>query len=462
MAEIVDVAEVIERQPLGRFTLGLVVASWLVTFFDGYDMTVISFTSKHLIHDFQLSKAMLGNVFSVGIFGTLVGGLALGWLGDRLGRRPAILIATAGFSLLTAALGFAHSYQQLLILRFLGGVTLGGAIPLLWALNIEFAPRRFRARVVTTIMLGYGFGVSACGPLALWLIPRFGWPGVFWFGGVASLLSAVLLLLFLPESLRYLASKGAPAQRLTPILRRMAPAFQIPPEPHYVLTDEIAGEQARKPFHPGMLFKGELRLITPLLWLAYVASSLSTFFLTTWGPTVLSQMGFGDSGAAWVTAANSLCGAAGALVIMNFTDGRGPISIAVMPAVAAPLLLVAGLAPMGLGVFLGLSLFLSVFLGGGHYAVQSIVGGFYPSAYRANGGGWAGSVAKLGSVAAPLIGAAVLSTGLPVKTTYALLAVCPAVFGVCILTIGLIERRRRLAGPGQGADAAAVVSLAAE
>ncbi len=460
MAEgrIVDVAEVIERQPIGWFIVRLILVSWLVIFFDGYDMTSISFTSKYLMADFALNKAMLGNVFSAGIFGLLVGGFLFGWLGDRIGRRPSVIIATFAFSLLTAALGFAQTYEQLLALRFLNGIVLGGAMPLLWALNIEFVPRRFRARVVTLILLGYGFGVAFAGPLARALIPELGWHGVFWFGGAASFLAAVMLLVALPESLRYLTSKGAPAARIARVIKRLAPKLDLPADAHFRLSDEVAGSAGKAPFHPGVLFRGRLAWITPLLWMAFIFSSLSTYFLTSWGPLVLEEMGFSANDAAWVTAANSLCGAVGGLAIMGFTDGKGPISIAVLPTIAVPLLLVAGLVPMGLGVFLALSLCLSVFLGGGHYAIQSIAGIFYPSAHRASGAGWAGSVAKVGSIAAPIIGAAVLSTSLPVKNTYALMAVCPAVFGVCVLFIGLIDRRMRRAGVS---DASAPVETAA-
>lgn len=438
----VNVAELIERQKLSRFTVGLITASWLVTFFDGYDMTVISFTSKYLSKDFHLTPLMLGNVFSAGIFGTLLGGLAFGYLGDRIGRRPSILISTAAFSLLTGLTALAHSYPQLLVLRLLNGVALGGAIPLIWALAIEYAPRRFRARVITLIMLGYGFGASFSGPLARLLIPHFGWQGVFWFGGGASLAATLLLLAFLPESLRFLTSKGAPPLRIARVLARMAPAFILPPDPRFVVADEAVSTKA---FRPAMLFQGELRWITPLIWVAFIFSSLSTYFLTTWGPLVLEDLGFSADHAAWLTAANSLCGAAGGLSIMGFTDHKGPISIAILPIVAVPLLLVAGLAPMGLGVFLVLSLCLSLFLGGGHYAIQSIAGSFYPSSVRANGSGWAGSIAKIGSICGPLIGGAVLSSSLPVKNTYALLAVCPAVYGVCVVVIGLIELRMRRA-----------------
>jgi AAHS family 4-hydroxybenzoate transporter-like MFS transporter len=465
MTSTVDVAEVIEGQGLGRFTLGLMLASLLVIFFDGYDMTVISFASKDLMREFHLSKVLLAQVFSAGILGTLVSGLLFGFVADRIGRRPAIIVSTASFGVLTLALGFAQSFGQLMILRLLDGLALGGAVPLLWALNIEFSPRRLRARVITIIMLGYGLGVMACGPLARLLIPRFGWPGVFWFGGLASLAVTLALLAVLPESLRFLTSKGAPAARIARLLKRLAPGYALPPEARFVLTDELTGVEVRRRFPLPLLFKGALKWITPFLWLGLIASSLSTYFLTTWGPLVLEDLGFGADGAAWVTAANSLCSALGGLIIMSFTDRKGPISIAVLPAVAVPLLLIAGLAPMGLKVFFVLGLVLSVFLGGAHYAIQSIVGIFYPSAYRASGSGWAGSVAKIGSIAAPQIGAVVLSTSLPLRQTYALLAACPAALCACVLVIGVLDRRLRRAGLDEGmaaAPAAAASALAGE
>ncbi len=456
-AATVDVSDLIERQPLSRFTIGLIVVSWLVTFFDGYDMLVISFTSKYLTHDFHLTKLMLGNVFTAATFGALIGSMLFGYIGDRIGRRRAILISTAAFSLMTCAVALAQDYPQLVGLRFLNGVALGGAIPLVWALNVEFVPRRFRARVVTLIMLGFGFGSTCAGPLARLLIPHYGWQGVFWFGGGASLASTLLLLAYLPESLRFMTIRGAPPARIIATLKRMSPALVLPAAPRFVVADEAARKERFRPAH---LFRDELRWITPLIWLAFVASSLSTYFLTSWGPLILEDMGFGADRAAWLSAGNSLCGAIGGLAIMGFTDNKGSISVAVMPAIAAPLLLIAGLAPMGLGVFLVLSLILSLFLGGGHYAIQSIIGTFYPSTLRANGSGWAGSVAKIGSILGPLIGGLVLSTNLPLRNTYALLAVCPAVFGVCVLSIGLIDRkmRRTASVAAEGSETATAVA----
>jgi AAHS family 4-hydroxybenzoate transporter-like MFS transporter len=456
-----DVSNAIEAQKIGRFTAGLIVVSWLVTFFDGFDMNVIAFTSERMQDAFHLSRSMMSLVFSAGIFGTIFGGVVFGFAGDRVGRRPAIIAATACFSALTILLALAQSAPQLLLLRFLNGVALGGAMPLIWALNIEFSPRRFRATAITLIMLGYGFGVAASGPIARLILPRYDWPGVFVFGGAVSFLAVLLLIATLPESIRLLALKGRRPDLIVRSLGRMgvaAPADAAATT--FVVTDEAA--RRAEPFQPKMLFQGQLKWLTPLVWLAYFFSSISTFFQTTWGPQVLHEMGFSLDHAAWLSSLNSLCGMAGGLAVMRFTDRHGPISIAILPIIAVPLLLVAGLTPMSLGIFFYLNLAVAFFLSGGHFGITSIVGLFYPSGIRANGTGWANAVAKWGSVLGPTIGGLVLVPGQPVKWVFALLAVCPAVFGSCIIAIGLISRRDWSKGPSASDPATAPASAPAE
>ena len=444
----VDLSALIESRKPGGFAIRLIVVSWLVTFFDGYDMNVIAFTSKALQHGFHLDEAQLGYVFTAGTAGLFLGGFLFGFIGDRFGRRPAIILATSAFSLLTIAFAFSSSLPMLLATRFLNGLALGGAIPLIWALNVEFVPRQRRATVVTLIMLGYGIGVSAAGPIARLILPRREWPGVFIFGGLASLVATGLLIAFLPESLRYLATRGGRSGAIRRILARMGFTQSFPEGARFVLLDE--GGPARKAFRLSQLFEGPLKQITPLLWLAYIFSSTSTFFVSSWGPRILEDLGFGANGAAWISSVNSLCGATGGLLLMRFTDRHGAVSICVLPIVAVPLLLIAGLAPMSLSMFLPLAVLIALFLGGSHYGMTSIVSLFYPSRVRANGAGWASSMAKIGSMIGPLVGGFVLNSGVHVKTTYALLAVCPAVYASCVLAIGLIERRTRARLEAQG------------
>ena len=135
---VIDVSQVVEQQKLGGFLVGLVVISWIITFFDGFDSQAIAFAAPYLSTQYHLDRIMMGNIFSMGLVGALIGGFGFGYLGDRIGRRPAIILATAAFGLLTLAFVFADSYASLLALRLRDGIALGGMLPLSWALNIEY------------------------------------------------------------------------------------------------------------------------------------------------------------------------------------------------------------------------------------------------------------------------------------------------------------------------------------
>ena len=431
---MIDVSEIIERQKPGRFLVALVVISWIITFFDGYDSNVIAFAAPYLAAEYQLDRVMIGNIFSSGLVGTLIGGFVFGYLGDRIGRRPGIILATAAFGFLTLAFVLANGYASLLALRFLDGIAVGGMLPLAWALNIEYAPKRYRSTVVTVIMIGYSAGSAIGGPIAVWLIPQYGWQSVFVAGGVLSLIAALALVLVLPESARFLASKGLQPQRVADLLYRLT-GQTVRAGAQFIVADE-AGHA--KNFRPALLFHDQLRWITPLLWIA-IFSSMTVFFLATWTPLVFEALHYARSQAALAGSLTSMAGAIGGLLLMRFTDKKGAIAITAMPLLAIPLLLIAAFVGMDQDKFLALFTLIAMFLIGGHFGLHSIAGIFYPSAYRGNGAGWATSIAKVGSIAGPFLAGLILSTSLPVRYIFAVLAICPAVFVMCIFVIGLIH-----------------------
>jgi MFS transporter, AAHS family, 4-hydroxybenzoate transporter len=448
----IDVAQIIEARGLGWWAAPLVLVCWLVTFFDGYDMNIIGLAAPYLRSAFHFDKLTLGYIFGAGTVGLLAGGFAFGFIADRIGRRATIVIATATFGTLTLALALATHDWHFFVLRFLNGIALGGAIPLTWALGTEYVASRYRATMVTLIMLGYGLGVTAGGPVSNALIPRFGWASVFIFGGTASLVAALVLTLALPESLRFLASSGQRPDRLAAAVRRLVPGWRdIPVTARFVLSDEAASSVS--PRNPAVLFSGNLARITPLLWIGYIASSMTTFFLTSWGPIVFEALGFTRKAAALVSSSNSLGGMLGGLMLMRFTDRIGVITLAFFPLVSVPLLLIAGFASLSQTAFVALMLLLSVFLAGSHFGITSITGLFYPTAYRGLGTGWVSSMGKLGSTAGPFIGGLVLSSSLPTHEVFAVMAVCPAVLCGCMLAIGLLQRRaQRESAPALGLE----------
>jgi len=112
-----------------------------------------------------------------------------------------------------------------------------------------------------------------------------------------------------------------------------------------------------------------------------------------------------------------------------------------MPAIAVPLLLIVGFGNLDQATFVVLMASVMLFLGGSHYGVFSLTGTFYPTTHRALGTGWASGMGKIGSIAAPYLGGWLLASHLPTERTFAVLAICPAVFFACMLTIGVLEKR---------------------
>jgi AAHS family 4-hydroxybenzoate transporter-like MFS transporter len=332
-----------------------------------------------------------------------------------------VVIAAFSFGLLTTATAFAGSYQALLTLRLLDGFAIGGMLPLAWALNIEFVPVQMRSTIVTIIMMGYSFGTAVAAPMTNWIAPHYGWQGVYWTGGAGTLICAAALWLKLPESIRFLVTKGLKPRLVAQTLKRMDPHSDATADDHFVLSDE---PKVDRQFRVSDLFRGNLRAITPLLWLGYIASSLAIYLVASSG---------------------GLLGAVAGLALMRFTDRFGARAVAFYPALAIPVLLLQGLEMVPVQLFLAVNVLGALLVSGSHFGILSIAGIFYPSAIRASGAGWATSVAKIGAILGPIVGAAVLSSGLPIIRSYALLAVCPAVLFVCALGIHMVTRSSRQA-----------------
>jgi AAHS family 4-hydroxybenzoate transporter-like MFS transporter len=110
-----------------------------------------------------------------------------GPLTDRFGRRPMMLGTVIWFSVLTLAVTQASNLDELLVLRFLAGLGLGSLVPMAVVVSSENAPLRRRATMVTLATCGYSIGAASGGLLAAQLIPLYGWPSIFWVGGIAPL-----------------------------------------------------------------------------------------------------------------------------------------------------------------------------------------------------------------------------------------------------------------------------------
>lgn len=436
----IDVGEFINTRKLTGFNVILVLVSWLITVFDGFDQMTVSYTMPYMKDVLHLTKGMQGNVFAMGNFGMMSGGFAFAFLGDRIGRRPTVIAAACTFAALTFITGFVQDYAQLLALRFLDGFAIGGMLPLAWALNIEFVPQRMRATVVSVVMLGYSIGTSVAAPITNVLAPKFGWSAVYFAGGGGTLLCAALLFLFLPESIRFLGATGQRPDLIAKILNRMSPGVAAKPGDAFIVSDESL---QRTNFNPAQLFRGWLKWLTVFLWIGYTLSSLAIYFDANWGPTVIEEIGFPRAQAGNLIALSTILGAGLGLCLMRFTDRLGPFTVALYPLLAIPVLLFIGLGHPSHDILPLLLIVGPTLISGGHFGVLSIAGVFYPSVIRANGAGWATSIAKIGAIAGPAIAGYLLEAGIVPIHLFALVALCPMVLAACAVGIGLVVRRER-------------------
>ncbi|WP_066560320.1 MFS transporter [Croceicoccus bisphenolivorans] len=443
----VDISGIIENRSLNGFNYRLIAASWLLTIFDGFDLSLAAFAAPYLRDDLALDPNQLANILSAGLLGTFFGAVVFASISDRIGRRPVLIGCSFAFGLLTVAMGFAPSYPWLVAIRFLDGIAIGAVIPIAWALNSEYVPKGLRATVVTIIMVGYSIGISGAGPMTVWLEPMVGWRGLFIVGGLGSLVAAAILFAVLPESIRWLTVKADNGQSIVRVLGKLGvDTRDMRSDDHFILSDEP--DAATRKVRISDLFAGWLKFATPAIWLAYAASSIAVYYVNGWGPIILEELAFDRKTAALATAFGGIMGSVAGLAIMRFTDRLGPVMVLFYPLLLLPLLLILGLAPLPQQAVLWLAIVAIAIVGGMTFSVVSIIAPVYPTRVRASGSGWASSIGKLGGVLGPIFGGWMLASNLPIIRSFALLALMPAL--VLLSVIGILIARRSI-GDADGA-----------
>ena len=176
---------------------------------DGFDTQAMGFLVPPIAEELGVPLSAFGPVLSAGLFGLMLGAMGSGPIADRWGRKWAIIVSSlvfGSFSLLTPQ---ADTVSELVTLRFLTGLGLGGAMPNVVALASEYAPKRLQPILVTLIFVGMGGGAVLASLVGGALIPIWGWRSVFYVGGILPIALALLLVKMLPESVRFLTVRGA-------------------------------------------------------------------------------------------------------------------------------------------------------------------------------------------------------------------------------------------------------------
>ena len=193
--------------PFQLFAIGVCVC---LNMLDGFDILAMSFAASGVKTDWHLTDGQLGYLLSAGLVGMGMGSLMIAPWADRLGRRPIVLlsVAIAGLGMVSSAA--TSGFVQLLALRVLTGIGIGGTIASVAVIVSEFAPARWRSVALAIYATGYSIGATIGGTLTALAVQRFGWRSAFAIGGLLSLLLVPIAWRRLPESLEFLLARRPP------------------------------------------------------------------------------------------------------------------------------------------------------------------------------------------------------------------------------------------------------------
>jgi AAHS family 4-hydroxybenzoate transporter-like MFS transporter len=433
----VQISQLLDELGLTSFQIRLLIWSFFVVLIDGYDIGAIAFAAPSLVQAWGVKQGDLGPIFSASLIGILFGSAIFGWVGDRYGRKIALVLANLLFGVFTLTAAYSTNLDQMFWLRLLAGLGIGGVIPNVVALNTESAPRNLQATLAIIAVSFVALGGAIAGFVSATLVPTHGWPVIFQVGGIVPIVIAMAALLGLPESIKFMALHESEHRRLAKLIAEIRPDFKVPANATFTIEDE----KQFPGFSPVYLFHQGLALITPLLWLLFALNLMGYFFLLSWTPTLLTAAKLPPATAALAGAALQVGGTVGPLALCWWLQKRRFLGVAILLVAAVPVVGSIGFAGLSSQTMLLVATFCTGFLVLGIQSGMNVLAAMiYPTSLRANGSGWQLGIGRLGSVAGPIVGAALVS--IPVQDLY-MWSATPFAAGavVCFLINRLIENR---------------------
>jgi len=432
--QTLQIEPLVDDQKIGWFNIKLLLWSWLAMFADGFDISALSFAIPELVREWGVPGPTFRWATIASNVGVLIGAPLLGFVGDRYGRRVAIILGSVIFGVFTLAISQASTVDQVTVMRFLTGIGIGGLMPNTIALNAELSPRRWRATLVVLMFTGITLGSGTPGAVAGWLVPQFGWEILFVVGGVVPLVVAACLWFVLPESVKFLAKRPGRQAELVETARAMRPDLQIAADAVFVTpapTDAPAAPApvgtpavlAARSSDAGFLgykeiFRGSLKFITPLLWICFATTLMANFFLNSWIPLILEGNGLTPKEAAFASAGYHVGGTVGGLIVSLLLNRYGYSAIVALFILAPIAIFSMGLEGNSHAMTALITCVAGFAVLGVQFGNNACAGLIYPTEARSNGVGFALGIGRLGAIVGPLVGAELIARKTPVSELF--------------------------------------------
>jgi AAHS family 4-hydroxybenzoate transporter-like MFS transporter len=424
LRHVIDEGEVRGRQ------LTIVLLCLFFNMLDGFDITAMAVVAGAIGDDLALGPQELGWIFSSALAGMMLGAMLLAPVSDIVGRRSLVIasLVLVGFSILLTAR--AGSFAEIVALRFASGVGAGAMLASQAALAAEYSPERYRAAAVAIVTSGYPLGAMMTSVVAAWVMPSYGWRGMFWFGGGLTIAMVLVAWLYIPESLKYLLQRRPrrAVERINRILEDLGGAVidRLP------APDEPSAEGG-----PGfvrgmrMLTEKPHRKSTLTLWAAFFLLFSTLYFLMSWIPKLMEDAGYDSATGRQAFFLFNLGGVLG-IYLLSWLSTRWKLStvMLVLSMLAAVAMIVFAVAPGDLSLMLGLILAIGITQQGAFTGLYSAAAKVYPTAIRSTGIGWGIGLGRLGAVAGPAVAGYLIAAGFGMSANFYFFALPMAIGGL--------------------------------
>ena len=431
-----SVVEKINDKPMSLFQWFVVGLCFLINMLDGFDVLVMAFTAAAVAGQWKLSGVELGYLLSAGLVGMALGSLIIAPWADRMGRRPLIMlcIAIAGAGMFASS--YAQSPVQLGLLRLFTGLGIGGILASSYVIAGEYANSRWRGLAISLQATAYALGATIGGLIANQLIPSLGWQSVFFYGGMATLLTLPVMYLWLPESLDFLIGKkpAKALQKANAILSKMdQPLLDVLPS-HSANTAVVEKNRVASLLVPGLASQ------TLLIWAAFFMVMFGFYFVMSWTPKLLVNAGLsnqqGITGGVLLNVGGIVGTSLIGLLAAKFRISR----VLMLYLLVNAALMMAFVGLLGkLSVAFTAALLIGVFVNGCVAGLYALTPGLYSVTQRVTGLGWAIGVGRIGAIASPLVAGRLIDAKWAPDQLFSLYG---AAFVLAALAIYFLQRKK--------------------
>ena len=430
-----DVQQFLNEHRFSAYQWLIFVLCFLIVLMDGFDTAAIGFIAPSLISEWGIDKPALGPVLSAALFGLAFGALSAGPLADRFGRKGVLTAAVALMGVASLVSATSSHLGELTIWRFVTGLGLGAAMPNAVTLMNEYCPDSKRSFITNSMFCGFPLGSAFGGFFAAWLIPHFGWRSLLVLGGVVPLVLVLLMLVLLPESVRYMVLRSHSMDRVRHVLARIsASAREVGA---FVMHEAAAPADGATRERAGLalVLSGRYLVGTLMLWVAYFMGLVIVYGLVNWMPVLFKEAGIPPSQAAIIAALFQL-GGIGAIffgLLMDRFNANRIIAFGYFLTCLA-----VGLIGQSLGMGVG-ALVVAVFAAGlimnaSQSSMQALAAAYYPTAGRATGVSWMLGIGRFGGIAGSFLVAELARRHLALPEVFMLVGI-PGVIAAVALVV---------------------------